>query len=65
MIPLALYGLDNPKIPMVLVDFRDGLNPKKRENVAARVAGRDAKQCYLFQLSATCPIFWAGPSLTL
>lgn len=31
MIPLALYGLDNPKIPMVLVDFRDGSNPKKRE----------------------------------
>ena len=31
MIPLALYGLDNPKIPMVLVDFRDTLNPKKRE----------------------------------
>jgi hypothetical protein len=31
MIPLALYGLDHPKIPVVLVDFRDGLNPKKRE----------------------------------
>ena len=31
IIPLALYGLDNPKIPMVLVDFRDGLNPKRRE----------------------------------
>lgn len=31
MIPLALYGLDNPKIPMLLVDFRDGLNPKRRE----------------------------------
>ncbi|MDQ6653719.1 MAG: hypothetical protein M3Y84_13375, partial [Acidobacteriota bacterium] len=31
MIPLALYGLDNPKIPMLLVDFRAGLNPKKRE----------------------------------
>lgn len=31
MIPLALYGLDNPKIPLVLVDFRDGLNPKRRE----------------------------------
>lgn len=31
MIPLALYGLDSPKIPMVLVDFRDALNPKKRE----------------------------------
>lgn len=31
MIPLALYGLDNPKIPMLLVDFRDTLNPRKRE----------------------------------
>lgn len=31
MIPLALYGLDHPKIPVLLVDFRDGLNPKKRE----------------------------------
>jgi hypothetical protein len=31
MVPLGLYGLDNPKIPMLLVDFRDGLNPKKRE----------------------------------
>lgn len=31
MIPLALYGLDTPKIPMLLVDFRDSYNPKKRE----------------------------------
>jgi hypothetical protein len=31
MVPLALYGLDNPKIPMLLVDFRDTLNPKRRE----------------------------------
>ena len=31
MVPLALYGLDNPKIPTLLVDFRDGFNPKKRE----------------------------------
>ncbi len=31
MIPLALYGLDHPKIPALLVDFRDRLNPKKRE----------------------------------
>lgn len=31
MIPLALYGLDAPKIPMLLVDFRDSYNPKKRE----------------------------------
>ncbi len=31
LIPLALYGLDHPKIPALLVDFRDTLNPKRRE----------------------------------
>ena len=31
MIPLGLYGLDNPRIPMLLVDFRNNYNPKKRE----------------------------------
>jgi hypothetical protein len=31
MIPLAIYGLDHPKIPILLVDFRDGMNPKWRE----------------------------------
>jgi hypothetical protein len=31
MIPLALYGLDHPKIPILLVDFRSRLNPKGRE----------------------------------
>ena len=31
MIPLALYGLDHPKVPALLVDFRDTLNPKGRE----------------------------------
>ncbi len=31
MIPLALYGLDYPKIPILLVDFRDASNPKRRE----------------------------------
>ena len=31
MIPLGLYGLDNPKIPMLLVDFRASYNPKTRE----------------------------------
>jgi hypothetical protein len=31
MIPLAIYGLDHPKIPILLVDFRDTLNPKGRE----------------------------------
>jgi hypothetical protein len=36
LIPLALYGLDHPKIPAVLVDFRDHGNPKRRE-VSRRV----------------------------
>ncbi len=31
MIPLALYGLDHPKIPILLVDFRDNSNAKRRE----------------------------------
>jgi hypothetical protein len=31
LIPLALYGLDHPRIPILLVDFRDTLNPKQRE----------------------------------
>jgi len=31
LIPLALYGLDHKKIPALLIDFRDTLNPKKRE----------------------------------
>ncbi len=31
MIPLALYGFDHPKIPILLVDFRDRFNPKRRE----------------------------------
>ncbi|HZH32445.1 MAG TPA: hypothetical protein VEY11_16900 [Pyrinomonadaceae bacterium] len=31
LIPLALYGLDHPKIPILLIDFRDNLNPKRRE----------------------------------
>jgi hypothetical protein len=31
LIPIALYGLDYPKIPIMLIDFRDRYNPKKRE----------------------------------
>lgn len=31
MIPLALYGLDHPKVPVILIDFRDNGNPKTRE----------------------------------
>lgn len=36
LIPLAIYGLDYPKIPTILVDFRDTANPKIRE-VSKRV----------------------------
>src|SRR4029079_2843027 len=31
LIPLALYGLDHPKIPALLIDFRKPLNAKARE----------------------------------
>ena len=31
LVPLAVYGLDNPKIPTILVDFRNNANPKMRE----------------------------------
>jgi hypothetical protein len=31
LIPLAVYGLDHPRIPALLVDFRKPLNAKRRE----------------------------------
>ena len=46
MIPLALYGLDHPKIPVLLVDFRDGLNPKKREMSRRALQGRN-RECFV------------------
>ncbi|MGI9056084.1 MAG: hypothetical protein ACR2F2_09815 [Pyrinomonadaceae bacterium] len=36
LIPLALYGLDYPKIPAILIDFRNNDNPRFRE-VSKRV----------------------------
>jgi hypothetical protein len=33
LIPLALYGLDYPKVPLLLVDFRSTHAPKRREMV--------------------------------
>ncbi len=45
MIPLALYGLDHPKIPILLVDFRDTLNPKGRE-MTRRVLNDLAKNVF-------------------
>ena len=31
LIPLALYSLEYPRVPLLVVDFRDGLKPKQRE----------------------------------
>jgi hypothetical protein len=42
MIPLADYGLNHPTIPALLIDFRDGLNPKRRE-MSGRVLNDVAK----------------------
>jgi hypothetical protein len=61
MIPLALYGLDNPKIPMVLVDFRDTLNPKKRE-MSRRVL-EDVTSSVLSLSSFGEPAYFLGRSV--
>jgi hypothetical protein len=34
LIPLALYGLDYPKVPLLLIDFRNTYAPKRREMLA-------------------------------
>lgn len=34
MIPLALYALEYPKVPLLLVDFRDAHSPKRREMIS-------------------------------
>lgn len=39
MIPLALYSLDYPRVPLLLADFRNSLTPKRREMVKQGVTG--------------------------
>jgi hypothetical protein len=39
MIPLALYSLDYPRVPLLLADFRRSLAPKAREMVNKGAAG--------------------------
>jgi hypothetical protein len=39
MIPLALYSLDYPRVPLLLADFRHSLNPKRREMVSQGATG--------------------------
>jgi hypothetical protein len=38
LIPLALYGLDYPKVPLLLVDFRNTHAPKRREMLGRAAA---------------------------
>jgi hypothetical protein len=56
MIPLALYGLDHPKIPALLVDFRDGLNPKGRE-MSERALSDLAKNIFSLSSFGNVPYF--------
>lgn len=56
MIPLALYGLDHPKIPALLIDFRDGLNPKKRE-MSRRIFNDLAKNIFSLSNFGNLPYF--------
>jgi hypothetical protein len=39
MIPLALYSLDYPRVPLLLADFRHSLTPKRREMVNQGATG--------------------------
>lgn len=56
MIPLAVYGLDHPKIPALLIDFRDSLNPKKRE-MSRRVLNDVAKNIFSLSNFGNFPYF--------
>jgi hypothetical protein len=60
MIPLALYGLDHPKVPALLIDFRDSLNPKKRE-MSRRVLNDLTKNVFSLSNFGNLPYF-AGKS---
>ena len=48
MVPLAVYGLDFPRIPALLVDFRSFFNPRSRE-----VSGRAIDDVGQYLLDAT------------
>src|SRR5258706_9285403 len=56
MIPLAMYGLDHPKIPALLIDFRDDLNPKGRE-VSRRVLNDLTKNIFSLSSVGNLPYF--------
>ena len=56
MVPLALYGLDNPKIPSLLVDFRDTYNPKKRE-MSRRILNDITRNIFSISKFGSLPFF--------
>jgi len=56
IIPLALYGLNHPKIPALLIDFRHSLNPKKRE-MSRRVLNDVAKNMLSISNFGNLPYF--------
>ena len=60
-IPLAVYGLDYPKIPALLIDFRDQNNPKKRE-MSKRVLNDLTKNILSISKIDNLP-FFVGKSL--
>jgi hypothetical protein len=39
MIPLSLYSLDYPRVPLLLADFRHSFTPKRREMLSQGVTG--------------------------
>lgn len=57
MIPLALYGLDFPKIPTILIDFRDTGNPKMRE-MSKRVLEDVTKNVLAISKFGNLPFFF-------
>jgi hypothetical protein len=56
MIPLAVYGLNHPKIPALLIDFRNSLNPKKRE-MSGRLFNDVAKNVLSLSSFGNLPYF--------
>lgn len=56
LVPLALYGFNHPKIPAVLIDFRDKLNPKKRE-LSGRILNDLAKNVFSLSSFGNVPYF--------
>jgi hypothetical protein len=56
MIPLALYGLDHPRIPALLIDFRDRRNPRRRE-LSRRVLHDVTKNIFSLSSFGNVPYF--------